>query len=130
MMTKFLSAMYIDQSDLFYSSLQELLVEIISYFDANKRTQEQFYNGFVLGLIAYLQSSYTIKADSEIDYDRFDIVCIPNHDKNPGVILEFKVSKAKNRLQCDADSTLEQIETKSIQLSHINIICNISGCVA
>ena len=92
----------------FSSGLNEYLETLASYYDTTNR--ENFYHGFVLGLLAILASDYQVRSNRESGYGRFDIALFPNHPHNKGVIMEFKVAANEDELPAKAAEALAQIE--------------------
>lgn len=57
---------------------------------------ENFYHGFVLGLIADLRELYKITSNRESGSGRYDVLMEPYDAKlDDGIILEFKVHDPK-----------------------------------
>ena len=77
--------------------LSEITMETISFFDtgvkySRHKVQENFFHGFVLGLIADLREIYQITSNRESGLGRYDILMEPYHaGQDDGIILEFKV---------------------------------------
>ena len=100
-------AMLDGKPDIFQQELIGQLVKCISYMD----NKEAFYHGFLLGILANL-NSYLVKSNREAGDGRYDI-CIYNHDETiPPVILELKVSEKYKEMESDAQKALDQIEEK------------------
>ena len=91
--------------------LNQLMEKSISYFD----NVENFYHGFVLGLLVDMVNEYIVESNREGGYGRYDMK-IEKRDGSLGIILEFKTVKRKKRkkkwkkLQNQA---LNQIEQKA-----------------
>ena len=76
--------------------MNEITMEVFSYFDSAKKPSrngaERFYHGFVLGLLVELRSRYLVTSNGESGFGRYDVMLEP---KNPlqddAIILEFKV---------------------------------------
>ena len=88
-------------------------------------TQEKDYHVFILGLLAAMTDSYTVKSNRESGKGRYDIIMKPKMNRLylPGIIFEIKhckPSKSSNpnikrqqaRLEREALKALEQIEEK------------------
>lgn len=96
--------------------LSTLSVELMSYFDVakkeNEKESENFYHGFVLGLVASLRKKYVITSNRESGEGRYDIMLEPI-DKmgNNGIIIEFKVfnPKEEKNLEGTSQRALNQI---------------------
>ena len=79
---------------------------------------ENFYHGFVLGLMVDQSENYIITSNRESGFGRYDIMLEPidkNNDKYPGIIIEFKVinSRKENSLEETVKAALNQIEEKN-----------------
>lgn len=93
-----------------------IAMETFSFFDTGThpsayRQSENFYHGFVLGLIADLRGRYCVTSNRESGLGRYDVLLEPvdaNHDD--GIILEFKVQEpTETSLQHTVQSALDQI---------------------
>ena len=102
--------------------LEGYFIKCCSYMDL---TQEKDYQNFMLGLLAAVADSYTIKSNRESGKGRYDIIMKPKINRLylPGIIFEIKhckPSRSKNpnmkrqqaRLEREAMKALEQIEEK------------------
>ena len=87
--------------------LRTISMETISFFDTGvkpsaSRHPENFYHGFVLGLIADLREVYKVTSNRESGTGRYDVMLDPyNPQLDDGIILEFKVFDAKKEKQLD-----------------------------
>lgn len=93
----------------FSSGLNTYLETLASYYDTTNT--ENFYHGFMLGLLALLVPDYTVRSNRESGYGRFDAAIFPNKEHTNGVIMEFKVAESEAKLPSKADEALAQIET-------------------
>ncbi|MBO5302939.1 MAG: AAA family ATPase [Lachnospiraceae bacterium] len=98
--------------------MNDITLEIFSYFDTEKRSPrgaaERFYHGFVLGLVAVLRDKYVITSNRESGFGRYDVILEPkDHDKD-AIILEFKVynPNREKSLEDTVRAALAQIEEK------------------
>jgi len=101
----------------FEEILQRYVINAFSYFDVNGNNPEKVYHAFVLGLIATLQGTYSIKSNRESGFGRYDIMIIPLDKTKKGIIMEFKkvnLSK-KETLETATDAALQQIEEKQYE---------------
>lgn len=76
---------------------------------------ENFYHGFVLGLIADLRNIYHITSNRESGFGRYDVMLEPlDPQAEDGIILEFKIQDAESEksLQDTVDAALQQIIDK------------------
>ena len=92
----------------FSSGLNDYLETLASYYDTANR--ENFYHGFVLGLLALLVPDYSVRSNRESGYGRFDIAIFPGKEHTNGVIMEFKVAENEADLPKMAEAALAQIE--------------------
>ena len=96
-------------------------------------TQEKDYHVFILGLLAAMTDSYTVKSNRESGKGRYDIIMKPKMNRLylPGIIFEIKhckPSKSSNpnmkrqqaRLEREASKALEQIEEKQYAAAMIS----------
>lgn len=92
-------------------SLNDILIRTVSYIE----NIENFYHGFVLGLLVGLGDRYIVKSNREVGLGRFD-VSIEAKDKSIGVIFEFKIAKKQEDLDGKLKEAVEQIEKKKYYL--------------
>ncbi len=97
------------------STLQQYLLVSTSYLDV---TQENFYHGMMLGLLAIMSDDYQISSNRESGEGRFDIQLKPISNKYPGIIMEFKSSDSSNDevLSKLADEAIKQIIDKKYDI--------------
>lgn len=102
--------------------LNDILLHSLSYYDTGgnnnypgTRIHENFYHGFVLGLIAQLRDRYVLTSNKESGLGRYDVMLKPQKNGYDGIILEFKVRKAEkeNSLQDAAKAAIDQIVEKN-----------------
>ena len=112
-----LKAMLEGDTKQFSSILQKYVISSFSYFDVKGDNPEIVYHAFVLGLIATLQGSYSIKSNKESGYGRYDIMLIPLDRTKKGIIMEFKkVNTSKQEtLEKAVKAALNQIEEKQYE---------------
>ena len=116
----FIKAMLIKDVDAMNEYMNQMSLELFSSFDTGKRASkkaqpERFYHGFVLGLMVDLQREYIVTSNRESGFGRYDVIIEPKHpEKNPAMILEFKVFNTKREasLEETAKAALAQIEEK------------------
>ena len=115
----FLQAMLTGNRKAMNVYMNRVALTIFSYFDTGKRPTgqepERFYHGFVLGLMVDLQRDYVVTSNRESGFGRYDVMIEPkNPEKNPGVIIEFKVydEEDEQSLKETAQAALTQIEEK------------------
>ena len=104
--------------------MNEMCKKIFSYFDTGKgasdRTEpERFYHGFVLGLMMDLNGRFIITSNRESGFGRYDIQMEPREQKDPAIIIEFKVFNPKKEkvLSDTVAAALQQIREKEYAAS-------------
>lgn len=106
-LTPLYHAMLTGDVEHFAEELGKQLLQSISYMD----TQEGFYHGFLLGLMANLKE-YAVKSNRESGLGRFDL-CVYSQDITiPPVIIEIKVAKKFKELDDASEKALRQIDEK------------------
>lgn len=114
--------------------INEITANIFSCFDVAGKEEsrirpENFYHGFVLGLMVDQSENYIITSNRESGFGRYDIMLEPidkNNDKYPGIIIEFKVinSRKENSLEETVKAALNQIEEKNYDAELIKLGVN------
>lgn len=95
-------------AEIFQEELGKLLMGSISYMDS----AENFYHGFLLGVLANMGGGYYITSNREAGKGRYDI-CVRNDDVSKApVIIELKVARAYKELEEACNAALMQIEEK------------------
>ena len=112
------------------SYMNDIALDTFSSFDVAGREEsrirpENFYHGFVLGLMVEKRDDYIIKSNKESGFGRYDVMMIPRNVKTgnlPAMILEFKVmnSNKEKTLEETVSSALAQIEEKKYDTELIN----------
>ena len=108
--------------------MNEVALNTFSSFDSGKKTAskkapENFFHGFVLGLMVDQIDNYIITSNRESGFERYDIMLEPI-DKNdakyqgrvlPGIVIEFKVinPRKESTLEETVEAALKQIEEKN-----------------
>lgn len=101
--------------------INEVTLNVFSSFDVAGKDEsrirpENFYHGFVLGLMAGQRNNYIIKSNRESGFGRYDVMMIPKHStdeagkKLPAIVLEFKVKR-------DSEKSLEE----AVEVAHRQI---------
>ena len=85
---------------------------------SEKKAPENFYHGFVLGLMVDQTENYIITSNRESGYGRYDIMLEPidkTNEKYPGIVIEFKVInlRKESSLEETVAAALKQIEEKN-----------------
>ncbi len=91
----------------FEDCLREQLHGSISFMDG----AENFYHGFLLGLIGGMQG-YRKLSNRESGEGRYDILLKPYDERQPAIILELKHSKKFTGMEGMCQKALQQIEDK------------------
>ena len=84
------------------------LHESISYYD----TKENFYHGFLAGLLIGNDAAYTIESNREAGNGRSDIQIYEPITQSLAVIIEVKPSESEGTLEAMAEKALQQIDEK------------------
>ncbi len=101
--------------------INTIAAETFSYFDTGSRPSEfkqpeNFFHGFVLGLIADLRELYVVSSNRESGKGRYDVMLKPRDaTMDDGMILEFKVLEpgAEKSLEDTVKAALGQILAKN-----------------
>ena len=103
--------------------MNDVAFNTFSSFDSGKHTSEKkapenFYHGFVLGLMVDQTENYIITSNRESGYGRYDIMLEPidkTNEKYPGIVIEFKVInlRKESSLEETVAAALKQIEEKN-----------------
>ena len=103
--------------------MNQVALQTFSYFDAGTRPSEtgqpeNFYHGFVLGLLVELSGEYTVTSNRESGYGRYDVVIEPLDRHKNAFIFEFKVHDAEEEktLADTVASAHQQIEEKQYEV--------------
>lgn len=100
------------EMDEFKRCVGDYLMESGSYFDFNRRTSEQVFQVFMLGLVVGLKQDYIIQANRESGRGRLDVIFIPRNKNLKGIVLEFKTCEEPELMQARAVEALQQIKDK------------------
>ena len=103
--------------------MNDVALNTFSSFDSGKHTSEKkapenFFHGFVLGLMVDQSENYIITSNRESGFGRYDIMLEPKDkqtQKYPGIVIEFKVinPRKENTLEETVAAALKQIEEKN-----------------
>ena len=122
---EFMDALLVGDLESMNVYMNDVTMEIFSYFDAGSKTMrsasEKFYHGFVLGLIVQLRDRYYITSNRESGLGRYDVVMEPKSANEDALIIEFKVfnERKEKTLEETVESALRQIEEKQYETSLI-----------
>jgi Predicted AAA-ATPase/PD-(D/E)XK nuclease superfamily len=109
----FLQSLVTGKIEEFTARLQDYLLESMSFFNSKGTHPENFYHGFVLGLMVSLKETHEVRSNRESGYGVYDIMLIPKDKNQLALILEFKsVRDAKKNLQQAAEEALQQIKNR------------------
>lgn len=121
---EFISALIDGDLEAMNYYINEVTLNVFSSFDVAGKDEsrirpENFYHGFVLGLMAGQRNNYIIKSNRESGFGRYDVMMIPKHSTNeagkklPAIVLEFKVKKSNEKtLEEAVQAAHRQIEEK------------------
>ena len=118
---EFISALIDGDLEAMNYYINEVTLNIFSSIDVAGKDEsrirpENFYHGFVLGLMAGQRNNYIIKSNRESGFGRYDVMMIPKHSTNeagkklPAIVLEFKVKR-------DSEKSLEE----AVEVAHRQI---------
>ncbi len=96
----------------FFKHIQNYIASSMSYFDLSKKTPEQVFHIFMMGILIGFRGRYDVTSNREGGDGRYDVIMTPKDPKNKAVIMEFKVCKDEFKLQETAQTALEQISHK------------------
>ncbi len=107
--------------------MNEIALSTFSSFDTgikpNIKAPENFYHGFVLGLLVENSSEYIVRSNKESGFGRYDVIMQPKNINKPAIIMEFKViakDDGEKTLEETAGNALKQIEDKKYETELIN----------
>ena len=110
--------------------MNDVALRTFSSFDTGKHTSEKkapenFFHGFVLGLMVDQSENYIITSNRESGFGRYDIMLEPKDkqtQKYPAIVIEFKVinPRKENSLEETVEAALKQIEEKNYDAELIN----------
>ena len=125
-----LNALATGDSETFADILQEFISNSMSMFDFSEDEPEKSYHLFVLGLLILLNDTHQIKSNRESGFGRYDIMIIPRHKNQLGIVIEFKkvLALRKETLEIAAQRALEQIKEKNYKQEFIDLgIAKVQG---
>ena len=109
----------------FKLELNKVLLENAGIFDVNGIYKEQFYHGFMLGIILILKNEYEITSNGFAGKGRYDLLLKPKNilEGKEGIIFELKIvnansdekfsgDKLKEKLKRECEIALNQIDEK------------------
>lgn len=109
-----LSSLITGDVEAFTASLGDYLMDSLSFHDVHAKKGENFYHGFVAGLIAGIRDTHWIDSNKEGGGGRYDLICTPKDPQHPlGIVIEFKKADNVNALKNSAEAALKQIDIKA-----------------
>lgn len=107
----------------FKRELNKILLENVGIFDVGGIYKEQFYHGFMLGLVIMLKNEYEISSNNFAGKGRYDLLLKPRNieKRKEGIILELKIvnssqklseNEIQKELEKECNIALKQIEEK------------------
>ena len=120
---EFVKAMFGGDLDAMNYYMNEITCSTFSCFDVAGKDEsrirpENFYHGFVLGLMVSQKKDYIVTSNRESGFGRYDIMLEPKDKENiklPGIVIEFKVinPRKESSLKDTVNEALKQIEEKN-----------------
>ena len=106
-------ALLVNEREVAEEALNNLMLKCMSFFD----NAENFYHGFVLGLMVDMGNEYIVKSNRESGFGKYDMK-IEKKDGTLGIIIEFKTAKkdSEDKMENMAKEALEQIEKNKYYL--------------
>ncbi|MDE7311420.1 MAG: ATP-binding protein [Eubacterium sp.] len=116
----FSDALLAGDKDYMNAYLNDIAMDTFSFFDTGAKSSrfkqpENFYHGFVLGMIADLRELYQVTSNRESGNGRYDVLLEPYHPQiDDGIILEFKAAEpeTEKNLEDTVHSAIQQIIDK------------------
>lgn len=115
----FIKALFADNLKEMNIYMNQVALQTFSFFDSGTRPSdaqqpENFYHGFVLGLLVELSGDYTVTSNRESGYGRYDVMIEPLKKNKNAYIFEFKVHDPEDEatLEETVQSAQAQIEEK------------------
>ena len=96
----------------FKLELNKVLLENTGIFDVNGIYKEQFYHGFMLGIILILKNEYEITSNGFAGKGRYDLLLKPKNvlEGREGIIFELKIVNANSDEKFSGDKLKEKLE--------------------
>lgn len=108
----FLKSLLEGNVEKFTAILGSYLIESLSFRDVvGDKKAENFYHGFVAGLIASVRETHWVDSNKESGHGLYDVVIIPRKGHGiRGIIIEFKHTKRSESLEAETKKALDQID--------------------
>ncbi|WP_428263720.1 AAA family ATPase [Haliangium sp.] len=115
LLVSFLAALLAGDAVRVEADLQRLLIDHVSHHDLPRPAGELPYHMFVLGLLVRLADDYDVRSNRESGYGRADVLIIPRHSGQPGVVIELKTLDPERDGTPEAalDQAMAQIEERA-----------------
>ena len=96
----------------FKLELNKVLLENTGIFDVNGIYKEQFYHGFMLGIILILKNEYEITSNDFTGKGRYDLLLRPKNvlEGREGIIFELKIVNANSDEKFSGDKLKEKLK--------------------
>jgi hypothetical protein len=104
------AAMFSGDVELMEEHLSAILLETLSSFDLGSRRVELLYQGFIVGLLVWLEKQYEVRSNPESGYGCADVLIKPRQPGRSGVVLELKVQRPGRTVAQALREALDQIE--------------------
>ena len=115
----FIKALLLGDLEWMNTFMNDIALQTFSSFDTGTHPSnaepEQFYPGFVLGLMVELKDRYHLRSNRESGFGRYDVMLEPlDPSVKDAIIIEFKVRSPKKEsdLEATVQAALRQIEEK------------------
>jgi len=106
-------ALFHGEVEAFTAELNNYLQEVTSVRQVGPHRAEQFYHGFMLGLLVVMRKEYSINSEIESGQGYVDTLAIPRAGTGSmAVVLEYKVANSQEELATKVEQALEQISSK------------------
>ncbi|MEO1301269.1 MAG: PD-(D/E)XK nuclease domain-containing protein [Bacteroidota bacterium] len=99
--------------ELFSETLSSYLTEATSCRNTGINKAEQYYSGFMAGLLIVIQKDFAIHSEAESGEGYADMLAIPRAERGKvAVVFEYKVAHSKEGLADKVQAALDQIDKK------------------
>lgn len=105
----FMGLLIQEKVETFAQKLQDYLLNSTSYHDL---ILERDYHNLMGGLLAPLVSHYQIDSNRETGLGRCDHLLIPLSEKDPALLIEYKICKSSKELKLASQEGMRQINNK------------------
>lgn len=110
----FLKSLVSGNVEKFTQILGHYLLDSLSFRDVVGKKAENFYHGFVAGIIASIRDTHWVDSNKESGLGLYDIILTPKDAcHSVSLILEFKHAKTANMLKRKAKQAVNQMNEKN-----------------